>query len=235
MEPGHRTSAPPPPPLFTPSVKQLTLALVTGALLVIGAMHDGRPPQPSTGQSFSAPAGPTPSHTASTPRLGVQPLPPAEPVSLRIPAIRVNAPLTRLGLDATGALRPPPADNPSLAGWYSEGTTPGSAGTALVTGHVDMPTGSPGVFYDLGAVTKGNRIEIRRADGRTAVFTVYAVEVYPKQRFPDEKVYGSSGLPELRVITCGGGYVKNDGYQGNVVVFATLTAVRQPADRSLAE
>ncbi|NUS88393.1 MAG: class F sortase, partial [Streptomyces sp.] len=30
--------------------------------------------------------------------------------------------------------------------------------------------------------------------------------------------------PELRVITCGGGYSKSTGYQGNVVAFAHLTA-----------
>ncbi|WP_189935913.1 class F sortase [Streptomyces aurantiogriseus] len=206
------------------------MAFVTGAVLVLGAMHDGhdgQPPQPSSGQSFSAPPGPTPSRTASATRPAVPQLPRAEPVSLRIPAIHVHAPLTKLGLDATGALRPPPAGNPSLAGWYSGGTAPGSAGTALITGHVDMPTGSPGVFYELGALAKGDRIEIHRTDGRTAVFTVYAVEVYKKETFPDEKVYGSSARPELRVITCGGGYVKNDGYQGNVVVFATLTTVRR--------
>jgi hypothetical protein len=52
------------------------------------------------------------------------------------------------------------------------------------------------------------------------------VEVYDKKKFPDEKVYGSSDRPELRVITCGGGYTKRTGYQGNVVVFATLSAVK---------
>lgn len=234
MEPGHETS--PPPDSFIPSAKHLTVALVTGVVLVTGAMNDGQPPQPSTGQSFTTPAGPaTPSRTASAPRGAVPPLPPAEPVSLRIPAIRVDAPLTKLGLDESGALRPPPADNSNLAGWYSEGTAPGSPGTALTTGHVDLPTGSPGVFYDLGALTKGDIIEIHRADRRTAVFTVDAVEVHDKDRFPDEKVYGSSDRPELRVITCGGGYTKNEGYQGNVVVYATLTAVRQPTDYSLAE
>ncbi|MFI6037890.1 class F sortase [Streptomyces sp. NPDC051315] len=209
------------------------MALAAGVLLVMGAMHDEQPPQPSTGQT-STPVGPTSSRTDSTTRPAAQPLPSADPVSLRIPAIRVNAPIAELGLDATGALEPPPA-NPNLAGWYSEGTAPGSAGTAVIAGHVDMRTGSPGVFYDLGALTRGNTIEIRRADGRTVVFTVDAVEVHDKERFPNEKVYGNSDLPELRVITCGGGYVRNDGYQGNVVVYATLTAVEQPTHHSPSE
>ncbi|MFI6493692.1 class F sortase [Streptomyces sp. NPDC050564] len=197
-------------------------------------MLDRQPPQPSAGQAFSTPtAGRTPGRTASATLPAVQPLPPAKPVRLRIPAINVNAPMTKLDLDRAGALRPPPADNPNLAGWYGEGTAPGSAGTAVTTGHVDMHTGRPGVFYELGALTKGDTIEISRADGRTAVFTVAAVEVYDKERFPNDKVYGSSDLPELRVITCGG-YVNDTGYQGNVVVYATLTAVKQPNGHFLA-
>ncbi|OAH12830.1 sortase family protein [Streptomyces jeddahensis] len=134
--------------------------------------------------------------------------------------------MTRLGLDAAGALRTPPAGKPGLAGWYGDGTPPGSAGTAIAIGHVDTPTGAPGVFYGLGALPKGATIDISRADRRTAVFTVRAVELYDRKKFPSKKVYGSSGRPELRLITCGGGYTKRTGYQGNVVVYATLTAVK---------
>ncbi|MFI9547646.1 class F sortase [Streptomyces sp. NPDC052016] len=224
MAPGPDSSSSPPP--FTPSVKLLTWTLVAGAVLVTGAMNGVEPPQPSVGQAFSATAVPTPGRTAPEAHSAVEPLPPAEPLRLRIPAIGVHAPLTALGLDASGALRPPPADDPNLAGWYAEGTAPGSVGTAITAGHVDLRTGAPGVFYGLGALARGNTIEIDRVDRRTAVFTVDAVEVYDKDHFPSEKVYGSSDQPELRVITCGGGYAESTGYQGNVVVYATLTAVR---------
>ncbi|MFF1421820.1 class F sortase [Streptomyces sp. NPDC058280] len=196
----------------------LACALMAGSLLVIDGAQDERPPQPSAAQAFSASARPSAAPAA------VLPLSRSVPVRLRIPSIGVDAPLTRLNLDAAGALRPPPADKPGLAGWYGDGTAPGSAGTAVTAGHVDTPTG-PGVFYDLGAVTKGDLIEISRADRRTAVFSVDGVEVHDKKGFPDEKVYGSSGLAELRVITCGGGYSRRTGYQGNIVIYATLTAV----------
>jgi sortase (surface protein transpeptidase) len=134
--------------------------------------------------------------------------------------------MTRVGLDVAGALRTPPRSKPVFSGWYGDGTAPGSAGTAIATGHVDTPEGSPGVFYDLGDLTVGATIEISRADRRTAVFTVRAVELYDRKTFPSKKVYGSSGQPELRLITCGGAYTKRTGYQSNVVVFATLTAVK---------
>jgi sortase (surface protein transpeptidase) len=213
-----------PSPLFAPSTKFLACTLLTGLMLMTTALRDGQPPQPSTTQSFSPTLRPGPSNTASAHHPSVSALPPSDPVRLRAPAIGVNAPMTELTLDETGALRPPPADMPAFAGWYGAGTTPGSQGTAITTGHVDTQQG-PGVFYRLGALAKGDTIEITRADRQTAVFTVDAVEVYDKEAFPDEKVYGSSPRPELRVITCGGEYAKETGYQGNVVVFATLTAV----------
>ncbi|MEV3930380.1 class F sortase [Streptomyces sp. NPDC049944] len=170
-------------------------------------------------------AGPVPARSSPAPTPAVQPLPPSTPLRLRIPAAKVDAPMMKLGLDTAGALEPPPDNNPVLTGWYAGGTVPGAVGTAVTAGHVDTSLG-PGVFHKLGSVRKGAVIEIVRADQRTAVFTVYAVEVYGKKDFPDEKVYGRSARPELRVITCGGAYSKKAGYEDNVVVFAALTATR---------
>ncbi|MER6906307.1 class F sortase [Streptomyces flaveolus] len=187
------------------------------AVPLISGVYDEKPPQPSAAQAFSTSADPT--------RSTVNPVRPADPVRLRIAAIGVNAPMTRVGLDSVGALQTPPPGQPGLVGWYGDGTAPGSAGTAIATGHVDTPTGDPGVFYNLGALPKGATIEISRADRRTAVFAVRAVELYDKKKFPSKKVYGSSDRPELRLITCGGGYTKRTGYLSNVVVYATLIAV----------
>jgi hypothetical protein len=134
----------------------------------------------------------------------------------------VDAPLAGLGLTPQGSLDVPPAARNNLAGWYEAGTTPGEKGTAIVAGHVDNAEG-PAVFYRLGALKKGSTIEIERRDGTVALFSVDAIEVYDARDFPDEKVYGAARRPELRVITCGGGYSAATGYQGNVVVFAHLT------------
>ncbi|WP_416981215.1 class F sortase [Streptomyces sp. T028] len=211
---------------LVPSAGLLAWTLAAGAVLVMGALHHEQPPQPPAGQAFASLPGPAGERTVPPAHPAIGALPPAPPLRLRIPAINVNAPLTTLHLDASGTLGPPPAGHPNLAGWYSGGTAPGSAGTAITAGHVDLPTGEPGVFYNLGALTKGNTIEINRADRRTAVFTVEAVEVYDKEHFPSDKVYASSRQAELRVITCGGPYTEHTGYQGNTVVYATLTAVR---------
>ena len=69
-------------------------------------------------------------------------------------------------------------------------------------------------------------MEVLRKDGKTAVFEIYGIEVFDKNNFPGDRVYGNSGNPELRVITCGGGFSKQNGYNGNVVVFARLAEVR---------
>ncbi len=116
-----------------------------------------------------------------------------------------------------------PVDSPKLVGWYEGGPTPGEAGTAIAVGHRDTRTG-PAVFAGLAHVQRGRTVEVRRADGRTAVYSVDRVKVFDKAGFPDKEVYGPTGRPELRVITCGGLFSRRTGYTSNVVVFAHLTA-----------
>ncbi|MFF4830298.1 class F sortase [Streptomyces sp. NPDC001315] len=197
------------------------IATVTVVALCSGVwlLHDAAgsaPPQPSAAQAHA---------DLSAEGAAAPALPPSPPDRIRIPSIRVNAPLMGLALTSSGSLDVPPAGEKNLAGWYEAGTTPGETGTAIVAGHVDNADG-PAVFYDLGAVKKGSTIEVDRRDGSVALFTVDAVEVYEAKDFPDKKVYGAAKRPELRVITCGGGYSRSTGYQGNVVVFAHLTDSR---------
>ncbi|MGW3848550.1 class F sortase [Streptomyces fagopyri] len=191
------------------------VALCSGVWLVRSGTEGHPPPQPSAAQSG----------TGSAARQSVPALRHSPPERILIPSIGVNAPLMGLGLTPQGSLDVPPASRKNLAGWYEAGTTPGERGTAIVAGHVDNTEG-PAVFYDLGALRKGSAIEVARRDGGTARFTVDAVEVYDARDFPDDKVYGAASRPELRVITCGGGYSRTTGYQGNVVVFAHLTGSR---------
>ncbi|MFI1438029.1 class F sortase [Streptomyces fructofermentans] len=191
-------------------------SLVCGAWLLHSGSETHAPPQPSASQARSD-GGPD--------RPAAPALPPSPPDRVRIPSIRVDAPLMGLGLTPQGSLDVPPAARKNLAGWYEAGTTPGERGTAIVAGHVDNAEG-PAVFYRLGALRRDSTIEVARRDGTVALFTVDAVEVYDAGDFPDEKVYGAARRPELRVITCGGGYSAATGYRGNVVVFAHLTGSR---------
>ncbi len=209
------------------------VALCSGVWLLHSGTASHAPPQPSAAQAHVPPSGPgnpsgpaVPSSGPAAPgETAAVPLPPSPPDRIRIPSIRVDAPLTGLGLTPAGSLDVPPAEKANLAGWYEAGTTPGERGTSIVAGHVDNADG-PAVFFRLGALRRGATVEVDRRDGGIAVFTVDAVEVYDARDFPDAKVYGAAARPELRVITCGGGYSRATGYQGNVVVFAHLTGSR---------
>ncbi|MFI9829946.1 class F sortase [Streptomyces sp. NPDC051913] len=191
----------------------------------------GRPgrPAPSTAGGGVRPGRPAPSTSGvrpgRPPAPALRPLPPSRATRILIPYLDVDAPVTDLRLDRHRRLEAPPGDDPNLAGWYKDGPAPGAQGTAVAVGHLDTDTGGA-VFAGLTELKPGRLIEVRRADGRTAVYTVDAVREFEKAHFPDREVYGSRGRPELRLITCGGDYDRRTGYSGNVVVFAHLSATR---------
>ncbi|MFG3248760.1 class F sortase [Streptomyces sp. NPDC048187] len=201
----------------------IALVLLTGLALIRNGSgeFDVGPPQPAS--AAAAPDTRAAAGDAAAP--GVTPLPYSVPDRVSIPAIQVDAPVMGVGLDADGWVDAPPPEDPNLAGWFTGAVAPGEKGTAVVVGHVDNEQG-PAVFYGLGALKKGNKVDVHRQDGRTAVFEIYGIEVFEKNNFPGDRVYGSKGSPELRVITCGGGFTKQNGYDGNVVAFARLVEVR---------
>ncbi|WP_326700586.1 class F sortase [Streptomyces sp. NBC_01754] len=156
------------------------------------------------------------------------PLVHSRPVKVAVPAIFIEAPVTGLGLDKKGRLGAPPLSKPKLVGWYEKGPSPGEAGTSLIVGHRDTETG-PAIFLNLNALRRGDTVKVTRADKKTAVFSVDEVKTYTKDRFPDDEVYGATGRPELRLMTCGGRFDKKGGYSANVVVFAHLTSLKKQA------
>ncbi|MFD7406427.1 class F sortase [Streptomyces sp. NPDC059866] len=199
----------------------IALVLLTGLALIrngSGEFNVG-PPQPASAAASDTRTVPGTFTNAPSP------LPYSVPDRVRIPAIQVNAPMMPVGLDSAGWVDAPPPANANLAGWFTGAVSPGEKGTAVIVGHVDNHQG-PAVFYGLGSLKRGNRVEVSRQDRRTAVFEIYSIEVFEKNNFPGDRVYSSKGTPELRVITCGGGFSEQNGYDGNVVVFARMVEVR---------
>ncbi|WP_301175152.1 class F sortase [Actinomadura geliboluensis] len=185
------------------------------AVIALGLRGPDGPPRPPAWAAATRPAGPA-----------GPALPRSVPVQVAVPAIGVRAPLVRLGLDADGSVQVPRADRPREAGWYDLGPAPGERGAAVLLGHVDSAAGAA-VFYDLGRLRPGHRVEVTRADGRVAVFTVESVERVAKDRFPTQRVYGPLDRPGLRLVTCGGPFDRAvRGYRDNVIVYATETSVR---------
>ncbi|MFG3494346.1 class F sortase [Streptomyces sp. NPDC047928] len=208
--------------------------LVTGvawALLLLGMWLWGKEVTGGPGR----PSGPTTGDVAAVGRPLAVPLPPARdplrearPRRLRVPSLGITAPVVPRGLDATGAIEPPPYEMPQTVGWFGSGAAPGTDGAALLVGHVDTDT-KPAVFYGLSSARPGARIEVTRADGSVAEFTVEDVRVFTRREFDARRAYGQHvpGRAELRLITCGGTFDRATGsYTANVVVSAYLTGLR---------
>ncbi len=140
------------------------------------------------------------------------------PERIEIDAIDVDSDVMDLGLNPDGAMEVPPGGFP--AGWYTGSPIPGQLGPSIVAGHVDW-AGSPGVFYRLRELEQGDDVSVTAEDGSTVRFVVSAVEQYPKDAFPTQKVYGDLDHPGLRLITCGGQFDSDvASYEDNIVVYA---------------
>ncbi|MEV6172755.1 class F sortase [Streptomyces sp. NPDC051954] len=154
-----------------------------------------------------------------------KPLGAALPQRIDIPYLGVQAPVVARGLDAQGAVDPPPFDQAGVVGWYAGGAKPGAAGTALMVGHVDTAT-RPAVFYKISALKPGETVRVIRDDGKVAEFTVDDVQVVTRDHFDAHQAYGphQTGRAELRLITCGGSFDQaTRSYTANVIVSAYLT------------
>ncbi|MFJ7997331.1 class F sortase [Streptomyces sp. NPDC096310] len=190
------------------------------------------------GQVPGAVSAPTTGDVAAVGRPLGAPLPPSRtplpatagagtPQRIEIPSLGIEAPVVARGLDAAGAVDPPPYTTPDTVGWYGGGARPGAEGAAILVGHVDTKT-EPAVFYGLSSAKPGGKVRVTRADGKIAEFTIDDVQVVDRDRFDAKKVYGAheKSRAELRLITCGGTFDRAaQAYTANVVVSAYLTGV----------
>ncbi|MGI9612600.1 MAG: class F sortase [Acidimicrobiales bacterium] len=217
------------------AVGVFALSVAVAALAAIGGRGEADAPieeaeyaapapftaEESHGRAYSAgQVTPLLAETRNSPNV-TQPGDAPVPVGLKIDRIRMNSQLIGLGLTESGELAVPAGEYYNYPGWYAQGAAPGEQGPAVIAGHLDSES-SPSVFHRLGELAPGDVIEIDRADGSVIFFTVDRVGQYSKDNFPTEAVYGPTSKPELRLITCGGGFNRRDAsYRDNVVIFAS--------------
>ncbi|MBC7272568.1 MAG: class F sortase [Streptomyces sp.] len=193
-------------------------AFATAALGTLLVGCGGRP----AGQDTRTDAPSTPPAGRRRPPKPASPSGGSVPVRLQIPAIGVDTPVMRLGLAPDGSVEVPPITAHDQAGWYEHSPTPGTTGPSVILGHVTVGPYGDGVFRNLPALRRGQRVVARLENGEAAVFAVTSVRTVAKADFPSDEVYGDVGGPELRLITCGGERT-GDGYADNVIVFAALS------------
>ncbi|HEY2575632.1 MAG TPA: class F sortase [Streptosporangiaceae bacterium] len=199
----------------------VTLTTAGLALAFIVTQHIRLGPDPSTAvpPGVSASVPPQSQPTGSS---GMRAISWSLPVRVVIPAVNVNATIMEVGQNKDGTVQTPPLGNHNLAGWYKYSVTPGQTGSSVVVGHVDSYTG-PSVFFNLKELHSGDRVEIRLANGITAVFAVDGLQVAAKTSFPVQAVFGNTKFPSLRLVTCGGPFDYGTGhYVDNIVVYAHL-------------
>jgi Sortase domain len=208
---------------LTAAVLAAGLAAAVGGTVGLTRLtgHSGTVPRPL------AKASPAPRGPFAAPPVGRGDKRAARPIALTIPAIGVRTHLIELGRTPQGTLQVPTTT--SVAGWYTGSPRPGEIGSAIIAGHIDSYAG-PGVFFRLRLLRPGNLVYIRQADGRLAVFRVYAEHMYAKDRFPTQKVYGPAPDAQLHLITCGGVFDYATGsYLSNVVVYTVEVHHHGPA------
>jgi hypothetical protein len=209
--------------------------------LIVSACGTAHPDQVPVAAAPTTEAGPSePGDTAPTPPLSREPDPASEqpadaalpsgivPARIEIPAIGVDATVTEL--DIRGS-EPEVPDDFDQVGWYGLTRRPGEIGPAVLAGHVDSRQG-PAVFFRLDELVTGDQIIVHSSDssessdssdagGEARTFEVVDAGQYPKVALPDEVFGFGEGVPELRLITCGGTFDRQTRhYADNVVVFA---------------
>lgn len=141
------------------------------------------------------------------------------PTSLTIDSLGIaDAPVIGVGVEPSGAMEVPPADE---VGWYRYSPTPGQAGSSILAAHIAYD-GEDGVFVRLANVDIGATVEVTDDEGFTRSYRVESVERYDKTQLPEDVVFARSGTERLVLVTCGGRFDPvARSYDDNVVVVAT--------------
>ena len=236
---------------------RLTAALMAATVLAAcGNAQAGdtqQAPRPSPPAATSAQASAQPAFGPSANQLLVQaPLvdpgmdlragPVDVPVELRIPSLRISAPVLGVGLTPKNIMDTPTgsANDPvwRKVFWYRGGGIPGDATTATIAGHVDDVLGRPAIFAHLKDLRRGDRIVVHDTQTDLDVeFVVTATVTYTLKQTLDHtvlsRIYGSGpadgqgpqpspdGLAHLTLMTCAGHWITGSGtFDQRLAVYA---------------
>lgn len=137
---------------------------------------------------------------------------------LDVPAIGVDAPVGRYGLDRYGRLDVP--QDTSTVGWnpaYAD--LPGSGGATFLAAHFEYG-GRPGVFNRLSSLQPGDAVTVVLSDGASYRYRVTSVVDYVLESIDmGALLRGREGVESLTLMTCSG-RPNARGYSERTVVLA---------------
>lgn len=144
---------------------------------------------------------------------------PAAPSRLRIPALRIDAPVNPVGINDRGEMVVPVLAGD--IGWYALGARPGETGSAVLSGHLDSVLGTRGVFGNLQKLATGDSVYVDNGSGGTLHFRVIASHSYPTDEAPIREIFTATGGQLLNLITCSGTWTWPT-YDKRLVVYTQL-------------
>lgn len=140
------------------------------------------------------------------------------PVRLVMGSVGIDAVVRPVGVTQDAQMQLPP--DPRVIGWYKFGPAPASGiGSVVLAGHLDSNRFGVGPLVRLRDVEVGDRIEVLSSDLATSAYRVVRVERFDQQGLPAD-IFARTGPERLRIITCGGAYAPETGYEENLVVTA---------------
>jgi len=141
------------------------------------------------------------------------------PIQLKIPAIKVDATVSSVGLTSDGSVGVP--QGPNDVAWFDLGPRPGSEGSSVIDGHSGWKDGIPAVFDNLGKLKKGDKLSIEDDKGKTINFVVRALRTYSPNDNATIVFNSNDGKAHLNLITCAGVWSQTDkSHSERLVVFA---------------
>lgn len=190
-----------------------------GALLLVSMMGAAALAQDSTIQSTKQGETPTSGGARPGPATAVAatpvPIKGAVPVSISIPNAQVDAAVEQREI-VNGVMQDP--TGPWVVSWYKETPKLGADGNTVMAGHLDYWDVGPAVFYNVGALKKGDLIKINGDDGKIYTYKVDWVKQYDANNAPIQEIVGPTPKRALTLITCGGPF----DYQNGVYLQRTI-------------
>ena len=143
----------------------------------------------------------------------------ARAARVQVVSADIDSVVQPVGVSADGQMALPP--DPEVLGWYRFGPAPGDGtGSVVLAGHLDSKRYGLGPLVGLREVESGDPVRVTRTDGTRQRYTVVDVRRYDRKALP-EKLFARTGPERLRIVTCGGDYLPDEGgYQQNLVVTA---------------
>lgn len=193
------------------------VAIVVAAAMAAGAIPDAVQSHHATAPASlpAARASPT-AVAASRPR--IEQTGTKDVWRLVIEKIGVDAPIERVGVDASHAMASP--SSLTRVGWFAGGPSPGTPGDAVIDGHYGLPS-IPAVFRNLHALAPGDSLLVIWPDGRQVRFRVTSTVVIARDAQPPAGLFASNGPPRLSLITCAGAWQQDQRtYSDRLIVSA---------------